>query len=254
MSKSDSVDVVIPTYNETTRLKRALDSVLRQDGNIKNIYIIDDGSNLQVRLFLEENISKMNRVRLILVEHTGNPAIIRNIGIKQCDSKWVAFLDSDDEWIDGKLETQLDFASQKNLDFVATDALINEEGQETRNYLGAMKKSHITTKDLINGNLVINSSAIVKLEKLKQIEGYASENHVRGIEDYATWLRLSTNCKIGIMSQPLVGYSFSGNSFSRNLPPVLTDIALLDFYFWMKIHNVKKSRFVLLLKIIRRMI
>jgi len=250
--QNNLVDVVIPTYNETVQLKTAIESVLIQGEIVKTIFVVDDGSCTEVRSFLENSIAKIDKVNLIFLEHTGNPALVRNQGIERCKSDWIAFLDADDSWLSNKLESQLLIAREHDLDFVATNAIRCNDDQENGIYFPKYEKFMITTRDLVKENLVINSSTLIKLSHLKSIEGYASENHVRGIEDFATWLRLSTVCRIGLINQPFVMYQVSEKSFSRNQSPILYEVALLDFYFWLKRHNIKGSRFQLFIRILRR--
>jgi len=90
------ISVIIPLYNKEKYISRALDSVLNQDFQDYNIIIIDDGSTDGgtdiVRAYDDPRIILMQQ------ENRGVGAT-RNRGIQESDSKYIAFLDADDEWL-----------------------------------------------------------------------------------------------------------------------------------------------------------
>jgi glycosyltransferase involved in cell wall biosynthesis len=104
MNRSRTVSVIIPTYNRAHYLEEAIESVLNQD--IRDcrieIIVVDDGSTDNTK----EVLGKFgNRVRYIYQDNCGaGPA--RNRGINEATGEWVAFLDSDDRWLPGKLTLQ----------------------------------------------------------------------------------------------------------------------------------------------------
>ena len=99
-----SVSVIIPAYNAQKHIKRAIDCVLAQTLKPDEIIIVDDGSKDDTA-----NIVKRygDKVRYVYQENAG-PSAARNTGIEAACSKWVAFLDGDDEWAEDKLELQVD--------------------------------------------------------------------------------------------------------------------------------------------------
>jgi glycosyltransferase involved in cell wall biosynthesis len=102
------VSVVIPAYNREKLLPRAIDSAVGQQIENIEIIVVDDGSADQtVRLI--ENLSRSDR-RIRLERHVRNKgeAAARNTGVKAARGRYIAFLDSDDEWLPGKLKAQLE--------------------------------------------------------------------------------------------------------------------------------------------------
>lgn len=104
MKNSRSVSVIIPTYNRANYLGEAIDSILNQD--IQNcrieLIVVNDGSTDNTKEVVE---TYGNRVRYIYQDNRGaGPA--RNRGIDAATGEWVAFLDSDDRWLPGKLSLQ----------------------------------------------------------------------------------------------------------------------------------------------------
>lgn len=98
-----TVSVIIPTYNRESLLGYAIDSVLKQTSPATELIIIDDGS--------EDNTERLVQrygpsIRYIKQKNCGVGAA-RNLGISLAKGKYIAFLDSDDLWLDFKLDLQL---------------------------------------------------------------------------------------------------------------------------------------------------
>ena len=96
-SHSPHLSVVIPVYNDQASLLKAIYSVKCQNIDELEIIIIDDGSDRAVEI--------PNQKNLILIRHEQNrgAGAARNSGMMRAKGKYIAFLDSDDEW--GRLET-----------------------------------------------------------------------------------------------------------------------------------------------------
>ena len=97
-----NVSVIIPTYNRKNLLKRALHSVSNQTFVPKEIIVVDDGSSDGTKDWVLERFPD---VRYIYQDNSGVSSA-RNSGIKEAIGSWIAFLDSDDEWMSNKLEQQ----------------------------------------------------------------------------------------------------------------------------------------------------
>lgn len=97
------VSVIIPTYNRAEYVTQAIDSVLAQTYTDYEIIVVDDGSADNTKEVL---LPYMDRIRYIYQENAGASAA-RNKGIKAAKGDWIAFLDSDDEWLPGKLAVQI---------------------------------------------------------------------------------------------------------------------------------------------------
>src|SRR6266581_2230583 len=93
---------IIPTYNSSSMLPRAIDSVLNQSYLATEILVIDDGSDDSTR---EVAQTYGNKIRYVVLAHTGCPGAVRNHGIAESRGDYVAFLDADDVWYPNKLET-----------------------------------------------------------------------------------------------------------------------------------------------------
>ncbi len=118
-----AVSVVIPAYNRAYCVADAVESVLGQTFKDFEIIAIDDGSTDGT-----DNVLKKfgSRLRLIRQENRGVSSA-RNRGVRAARGKWVAFLDSDDQWHSDKLERQLSVLEKYKAKICFTRA-INQEG------------------------------------------------------------------------------------------------------------------------------
>ena len=103
-----SVSVIIPTYNRSSFLRSALDSVYSQSHQVNEIIVVDDGST---DLTVEELSADYESVSFIRQENQGVSSA-RNNGIEKAEGEWIALLDSDDRWDQDKIARQLSFLSQ----------------------------------------------------------------------------------------------------------------------------------------------
>src|SRR4030042_5052103 len=105
-----TVSIIIPTYNRAHLVMRAINSVLDQSFQDFEIIIVDDAS----RDNTEKMVSGIRDKRIFYIRHEKNRggSAARNTGIKQARGEYIAFLDSDDEWLPEKLEKQLKVLEQ----------------------------------------------------------------------------------------------------------------------------------------------
>ena len=102
------VSVIIPNYNRTTALSKAINSVVEQSIKDIEVLIIDDYSEKIQEITEIVNSFNDGRLKLITNNHKVGGAKARNIGIIKAKGYYIAFLDSDDTWREDKLEKQLD--------------------------------------------------------------------------------------------------------------------------------------------------
>jgi GT2 family glycosyltransferase len=124
-------------------------------------------------------------------------------------------LDADDYWGPKKLERQLEIAEASNADLVYTNS-INVYEESSRS--GIQSKNlprRLSTWGLILCNHLVNSSVLVKRSALNSVGNFVESDIVLGVEDYATWLRVSLAGKLVGLDEPLVHYTISAASLSR---------------------------------------
>jgi len=128
-----SVSTIIPTYNRAHLIARAISSVIAESLPQDEIIVVDDGSADNTPEVVAKFGDSVSYIRM----GNARAGAARNRGLREAKGDLVAFLDSDDEWLPGKLDMQRRFmASRPDVlfaftDFVATDS----DGNEFRNYL-----------------------------------------------------------------------------------------------------------------------
>ena len=202
-----AVSIVIPTYNRAELLGRAIRSVLGQSYTDFELIVVDDGSTDEtsgvVAAFSDGRISYIQ-----LARNTGAGAA-RNAGIQVARGKFVAFQDSDDEWLPGKLAKQMSAFERgaAGLGVVYSD-MQRILGDGSTRYFAAPS---ISSDRLINpdirfyqvSNLGIQS-AVIRREYLGEVGPF--NESLPALEDLEMFIRLSRRCDFQHLREPLVKY------------------------------------------------
>ena len=122
------ISVIIPAYNRAHTLRRAIESVLRQTVQELEVIVVDDAStdaSAEIARGVEDP-----RVRCITQPGNAGPSVARNTGIMAAQGDYVAFLDSDDEWLPEHLADSLAFLREHAADGVFGSFFkVDHEGQ-----------------------------------------------------------------------------------------------------------------------------
>jgi len=158
------VSVIIPTYNRSDTLKRAIETCISQTYKDIEIIIVDDTKKSQ-----QEMIDSYHDDRIVYV-HNANPQgspIARNIGIRQSKGEYIAFLDDDDEWYPTKIEKQMQLMmSHPNIGLVICYSLDKRFGKERINMPPEVITHRMALKSF---NLSSTSSYLVRKDSLIKI-------------------------------------------------------------------------------------
>jgi glycosyltransferase involved in cell wall biosynthesis len=210
----------------------AVQSVLEQSYSNYEIIVIDDGSSESIFSQLRDRLPRS--VILLSLPHTGLPAIARNAGIIQAKGEWIAFLDSDDLWSGNKLTVQIQIAIEGNYDCVSANFAINSS--TFNRDVTDIQVTRVNINSVLRRNTIVNSSVIVRKSALETVGGISFVHNVRGVEDYATWLRLISLFKWGHINFELGTYVISHTEeerISNNPNPFNHFYAIIDFLGWL---------------------
>ncbi len=231
------VSVIIPTYNRAKYITRAIDSVLNQTYQDFEIIVVDDGSKDNTKEILTPY---MNKIHYLWQENRGISAA-RNIAIQRATGEYIAFLDSDDVWLNNKLQIQVDILNKSfNIGLVHNKMImLSEQGQKV-----GMKPKRESGKDFkelleIGGDLP-TSSVMVRRECFDKT-GLFDEN-LPIMEDFEMWLRIAKEYDLyEIKDQHLAYYYRHDQQITRNRIKVFDGTVRLQKKI-LKIHkNVPKS-------------
>ncbi|HEX4735758.1 MAG TPA: glycosyltransferase [Thermoleophilaceae bacterium] len=211
MASHHGVTVVIPTYNRSDLVGEAINSVLAQDWPETEVLVVDDGSTDRTPEVLA---GYGDRVRVIRQENAGESAA-RNTGILAASHELVAFLDSDNYWLPGKLGLQMQLFSHDEPPDVAFSAYtrigdVPEEDVVLSEWAGTQEDA---LEQLLIGCRINTSTVIVRRNALIDVGLYDSS--LRCAQDYDLWLRLAVaGYHIAYVPRPLAAYRIHGGAVS----------------------------------------
>lgn len=205
MKNPGLVSVVLPTYNREATIRRAMDSVLRQTYSKLELIVIDDASSDHTVEIVKEYTDK--RVRLICLEENGGACRARNVGIANAKGEYIAFQDSDDEWIEDKLDTQIRILQEKDcLVCYSAHKLYNGDSVYFKpiDYENQSKYEAELGKVLSEYNVIGTVTLIMKREVLSLLNGEYFDEQLPRLQDYEFVIRLFKICPIAYANRPLV--------------------------------------------------
>lgn len=234
MDQNHTVSVIIPTYNRATSIGASIQSVLDQTWQDFEIIIVDDGSTDNTRQVIEG--FEDDRIRYICLEKNGGASHARNIGIGQAGGEFIAFLDSDDEWMPEKLEKQMQVMLQ------ASDkvGLVYCRMRGSRGYEEpiicpelSLKKEGLAgnlLRNLVRSNVIGTPAMLVRKKCLEQTGGF--DEGLRCLEDWELVLRIAERWEIAFVDDILVEVHFSQGSVSGNYKGYVETRCYLIAKYW----------------------
>jgi glycosyltransferase involved in cell wall biosynthesis len=203
VSAHPRVSVVISTCNREARLREAVASVLAQSFRDLEIIVCDDGSSDETAATAQ---SFGAPVRYLRLDHTGRPAMPRNLGIEAARGELVAFLDDDDLWESNKLFAQIALVDRDpGLGFIYTDRrLLRERGPDN---IVAVTPSPSPSGDFIDvllaGQFPHICSVLIRRDLLLRTGGFDTTLDYAG-EELDLWFRLARVTRAARVPEPLV--------------------------------------------------
>lgn len=198
----NTIDVVIPVFNGSKTIAKALEGVFQQDDTcLGSIIIVNDGSTDETL----EVLSHINHPKLkVLSTKNQGVAAARNFGIEQATAKWIAFLDSDDTWSSDKLKIQLDSAYRHQASFVCCSV-----GGDAFN-----ADVELSQYSLFRGNFIATSSVLMTRDLAQDLMPLFN-TQMKFAEDYLAWLKVLCKSPGYYVSLPLVQYHVSAQPHYR---------------------------------------
>jgi glycosyltransferase involved in cell wall biosynthesis len=215
------VSVVIPAYNRASSIGAAINSVLRQTYPDFELVVVDDGSTdgtpEAARAITDP------RLRVIAAPRNLGAAGARNLGVAEARGTWIAFQDSDDEWLPEKLARQMARLAA-NPDFVAAycglltvGALNARPGERTTlRYVpdpSVRPAEGDILEPLLQRNMISTQTLVVRRDVFLALGAF--DEATTPIEDWDFALRLAHRGRVAFVDEPLVHQRFSPNSITR---------------------------------------
>jgi glycosyltransferase involved in cell wall biosynthesis len=199
MQHNPVISVIIPTHNRKPLLRRALQSVFAQTRPAEEVIVVDDGSGDGTAQMIA---GEFPEVRYFFQSNQG-VSKARNLGIQQARGNWLALLDSDDQWLPEKLQTQMEYLHRHpGYRLCHTEEIWIRRGKR----VNAMNKhqkfgGYIFDKCL---PLCVISPSSVMIERGVLDEVGLFDESLPACEDYDLWLRICSRYPVLFVEEPLI--------------------------------------------------
>ena len=205
------ISVIVPTYNRAHQLPRTLDSILCQSCSPKEIIVVDDGSTDETLALMT---SEYPEIVFIQQQNTGVSSA-RNVGIKRASGDWIAFLDSDDEWLPEKLEIQMKALYENpEIKICHTNEIWIRNGKRVNPKKKHEKFGGWIFQKCLPLCCISPSSVIIHKSIFKEIGLFDYSLPV--CEDYDLWLRITARNPVLYIEEPfLIKYGGHEDQLSK---------------------------------------
>ena len=230
MSADPSISVIIPTHNRADTLGRALDGVFAQTLAPLEVIVVDDASTDGTAALVAAR--RDPRIRLIRHERNRGAGAARNTGVAAAQGDLIAFQDSDDDWMGGKLARQAALLAALPDTYVAVFCTKIDYGRERHGDARPERLRYgprrvlcvpdpldsVTSGDmrarLLCGNIIGPQTALIRRTAFEAAGGF--DTRLRNNEDWDFFIRLSEQGPIGLLDEPLTLVIASEGGISRN--------------------------------------
>lgn len=205
------VSIIMPAYNAEKYISESIESVLAQTYKNWELIVVDDCSKDGTIDVIKQYQMLDNRIKVISLMYNAGVANARNVGMELAKGRYIAFLDSDDLWIDIKLEEQIIFMRQNQIYFSFS---------QYRRFTDKNKGKMVDALPCVNyqkalyGNPIGCLTVCLDRRFIREFK-FSKQRH----EDYIAWLNILKNndiCAYGIPKVLALYRIGNSNSLSGN--------------------------------------
>lgn len=194
-----NISVIIPTYNRAHLLARAIESVLTQTFPVQEIIVVDDGSSDNTAEMMAQQFPQC-----VYIQQTNQGvSAARNRGIEAAAGEWLAFLDSDDEWLESKLEAQHDLLQQHpEIKICHTEEIWIRNGKRVNQMKKHAKSGGYIFQKCLPLCVISPSSVTIHRSLFDEVGNF--DEQLPACEDYDLWLRICSTYPVAFVEQPQI--------------------------------------------------
>lgn len=225
----DFVSIITPCYNSANYIRDTIESVLKQTHTAFELIIVDDGSSDDSCEIVETYQRADSRIILLKQGKNMGPAQARNAGIAIAKGRYIAFIDSDDIWLEKKLERQIAFMKQKL-------APISFTAYKRIDANGYLISELVQVPDRINYRALLKSNVMGCLTVIYDVSivGKQFMPDIQKRQDHGLWLKILRNGHTAYgLNEDLARYRIGPYSVSRNK-------VLAAMYQWKLYREIEK--------------
>jgi glycosyltransferase involved in cell wall biosynthesis len=196
------VSVVVPAFNRGFIIREALQSLVRQTYPNWEALVVNDGSTDDTSSAVREWMEKDCRIRLIEHNERKGAQVARNTALRAARGDWIAFLDSDDQWLPHSLEVRFK-ATENGSQVVHSECYVLREKEKVELFgvpplQGDVYRELLRRPGPMFQGLLISRAAFGRL-------GYLDENIV-AYQEWDTAIRLARHFTFGFLPEPTFLY------------------------------------------------
>ncbi|CAI2718751.1 glycosyltransferase family 2 protein [Nitrospina watsonii] len=208
--REPQVSVIVPTFNRAWCLGETLESVRRQKFESYELIVVDDASTDDT----EQRVRAFDGIEYLRLDRNQGVSAARNAGLSRARGRYLCFLDSDDRWLDTKLEKQWEWMeTHPGCPACYTDETWIRNGVRVNPAKKHRKYSGYIFQHCLPLCIISPSSIMLKREVLNRIGGF--DEAMRACEDYDLWLRLTSCYPVQFLEEALiVKYGGHGDQLS----------------------------------------
>lgn len=244
---SSLISIITPSFNSYEWVEKTYESLLNQTHSNWQWLITDDCSSDNTLSLLYRLVETDGRIKVFKNVSNSGAAVSRNSSLANATGDFIAFIDSDDLWLPQKLESQLSFMEENNVNFSFTAyEVIDGKGKATGQKVDTHLTGPVTYEDMLRKKATLGCSTVMlRSSAFDDI----SMPLIRTGQDYGLWLKLlKTGAKAYSIPVVLTQYRILPNSISRNkfkkakrqwqiyreieMLPLLKSIECFCFYAW----------------------
>tara|TARA_B110000971_G_scaffold22588_1_gene20414 strand:+ start:950 stop:1690 length:741 start_codon:yes stop_codon:yes gene_type:complete len=212
------VSIIMPYYKKEPYIENTIQSILNQSHTNFEILLIND--DVENKNFIKAISNLDQRIKLIHNDKNLGAGPSRNKGIKLSSGEYIAFCDCDDLWKKNKLEFQLNFMQQYNINFSFTSYDIIDQNN---NFIKIRKAPNYVDFLKLRSSCDIGLSTVIIKNRIFDNNKYQFAN-LKTKEDYVLWMSLALDgVKMKGLSQSLTSWRKSRNSLSSSTTQKLMD-------------------------------
>lgn len=232
IENSGLVSIIMPSYNSEDFIKETIDSVRNQTYQKWELLIVDDFSTDRTVGIIKDYMKIDERITLEVLKQNSGAAIARNKAVKKAEGQYLSFLDSDDLWVEDKLEKQIKFMEDNGYMFTSTSyGEMNDDSERLGNVQKSFKRLDY---DGVLKNCPGNSTVMYNVDELGKF--YSPD--IRKRNDYAMWLQVIKEAKyLYGLPDVLSIYRVRQGSLSKNKLDLVK-------YQWEVYREIEKLSFV----------
>lgn len=193
------ISIIIPTYNRCSLLKRALNSVYQQSYVNHEVIVIDDGSTDKTTAMIADCFPQVN----CYSQSNKGVSAARNMGINKSSGEWIAFLDSDDEWLPEKLEKQISLLNANpEYKICHTEELWIRDGVRVNQMKKHKKQGGWIFPQCLPLCAMSPSSIMIHHSLFNELGDF--DSNLPACEDYDLWLRITAKYPVLYIEEPQI--------------------------------------------------